>query len=154
MDGLGGLFLPRQPSAAARRGGEKVLSSPTLESVTKEIQGGIDALQGTGKVLLVIDQLDLLLAAGGEQFGAVNVEDMLMGLREVCWSTTREMDLMLMSNSECACDDHDAFCRPAPGVKSPNPFRVKSCGSSAKYGSSSGFHHELEAAGFWDREGR
>jgi len=34
-------------------------------------------------VVLVIDQLDLLLAAGGDQIGAVAIGEMLMGLREV-----------------------------------------------------------------------
>ncbi|KAL2065626.1 hypothetical protein VTL71DRAFT_3296 [Oculimacula yallundae] len=90
VDGLSSLFLPRQPSAAARRGGENVLSSPNLESVTKEIQGSIEALQtsqGGSRVLLVIDQLDLLLAAGGEKMSAVEVSNMLTGLREIACAT-------------------------------------------------------------------
>ena len=76
-----------------------MLSNPGLESVAMEIQNGIEALQGTGKVLLVIDQLDLLLAAGGERVDAVGLEDMLMGIREVCCCLKRkyrvEVDFIL-----------------------------------------------------------
>ncbi|KAH7317650.1 hypothetical protein BKA65DRAFT_599659 [Rhexocercosporidium sp. MPI-PUGE-AT-0058] len=102
VDGLSGLFLPRQPSTAAKRGGDKALTNPDLESVAKEIRIGIEALQGTGKVLLVIDQLDLLLAAGGEKIGAVSLEDMLMGLRENVFATimTLSADQPLVSNHQ------------------------------------------------------
>ena len=93
VDGLNGLFLPRQPSATVRTGREKVLVQPGLESVAKEIQDSIEALQNsqeTGKLLLVIDQLDLLLAARGNEVGAVELEEMLMGFREVCYYYTEE----------------------------------------------------------------
>lgn len=84
MDGLTGLFLPKPSSS---RGGEKTLSSPELAAVSGEIQRTIQNLkdaEGGGNVVLVIDQLDLLLAAGGDQVGAVNLGEMLIGLREVC----------------------------------------------------------------------
>jgi len=82
VDGLGGLFLPK---ASAGRG-DKVLSSPELVAVSREIQRNVQSLmdaEGGSKVILVIDQLDLLLAAGGDQIHTVDVGDMLMGLREV-----------------------------------------------------------------------
>ncbi len=87
MDGLSGLFLPRQNLAPTRRVGEKLLSNPSLASVSEEIHGAIQTLknsQGSGKVLLVIDQLDILLAARGDQGGTADFEEMWMGFREVC----------------------------------------------------------------------
>lgn len=83
MDGLSGLFLPKTSTG----GGEKhILSSPELEPVSGEIWRTIQSLKnvGGGKVVLMIDQLDLLLAAGGDQIGAVKLGEMLTGLREVC----------------------------------------------------------------------
>ncbi|KAG4437077.1 hypothetical protein IFR05_007452 [Cadophora sp. M221] len=110
VDGLSGLFLPRQPTTTTRRGGEKVLSSPGLESMAKKIQNGIEALQGTGKVLLVIDQLDLLLAAGGEHVGAVSLEDMLMGLRENVHATIMSLsaDQPLVSSHQTPLESNHA----------------------------------------------
>jgi len=65
---------------------EKTLSSPDLAVVAKEILRTVESLEDVesgGKVVLVIDQMDLLLAAGGDQIGVVNLHEMLMGLREV-----------------------------------------------------------------------
>jgi elongator complex protein 6 len=87
VDGLSGLFLPKQLRAAPGRVGEKILSDPSLASVSGEVQNGIQALrnsEGTGRIILVVDQLDLLLAAGGDQIGPVSLGDMLMSLRQVC----------------------------------------------------------------------
>lgn len=77
-----------------RAGGEKVLSSPKLESVFGEVQKAIHGLrEGSpgSKVVLVVDQLDLLLATGGEEVGAVGLGELLMGLREVCGTFHRDM---------------------------------------------------------------
>ena len=86
IDGLSGLFVSKQ-RASPTNVGERILSSPSLDVVSEEIRGAIQALKdasGGSKVLLVVDQLDLLLAAGGDQIDAVNVGEMLMGWREVC----------------------------------------------------------------------
>jgi elongator complex protein 6 len=82
VDGLSGLFLSNQkPNSIA---GERVLSNSGLSSVSGEIQQAIKTLQGDGgKIVLVIDQMDLLLAAGGDQVTAGGMGDILMGLREV-----------------------------------------------------------------------
>lgn len=82
MDGLTGLFLPAASPAGLK---EKVLSSPGLAAVSEEIKRNIQSLEeaGGGNIVLVIDQLDLLLAASGDQIRAVNVTEMLIGLREV-----------------------------------------------------------------------
>jgi elongator complex protein 6 len=86
VDGLIGLYLPAQKPLPGR-GGQKVLSHPNLEAISGDIQQAIQQLnvQDDGsRVLLVVDQLDLLLATGGKQVGTVEVGEMLLGLREVC----------------------------------------------------------------------
>lgn len=82
MDGLTGLFLPK---ISAVRSEENTLCSPEFAAVSREIQRAIQGLKDTDEsnIVLVIDQLDLLLAVGGGQIGAVNLGEMLMGLREV-----------------------------------------------------------------------
>lgn len=96
VDGLSGLFLPKQLRAAPGRVGEKTLSDPSLASVSRDLQNAIQPLrnsEGAGKTLLVVDQLDLLLASGGDQIGSVNLGDMLMSLREVhdhSWEYTED----------------------------------------------------------------
>ena len=99
IDGLSGLFISNLDAAGQQRGrratmsrlgkaGEKVLTDSRLESISKEISSSIESLDGgqgdgLGKVVLVIDQLDLLLAAGGEDVTPTGVGEMLLGLREV-----------------------------------------------------------------------
>lgn len=85
IDGLSGLYLPTQKAKSGREG-QGVLSTPDLTAISTEIQNAIKHLSSqddTSKVLLVIDQLDLLLASGGERIGPVDVGDMLLELREV-----------------------------------------------------------------------
>lgn len=85
MDGLSGLFLPKEQKASSAKVADKVLSSSSLEVVSQELRNAVKTLGGApGKVVLIVDQLDLLLAAGGEIVGAVKVGEMLMSLREVC----------------------------------------------------------------------
>lgn len=73
----------------AQRAGHAVLRSSDLSIVSQDLSNAISQLdggqkQGGSKVALVVDQLDLLLAAGGEQVSAGKLMEMLMGLREVC----------------------------------------------------------------------
>ena len=86
VDGLSGLFLPKEQKVRVGKLGEKIIRNPALANVSEEIQTAIESLKGgqeRGKVVLVVDQLDLLLAAGGDQIGAVGLGELLMGLREV-----------------------------------------------------------------------
>lgn len=103
MDGLGGLFVPKQQKSPLSKTGEKILSSPELASVSGEVQKAIQALEegnSKGKVLLVIDQLDLLLAAGGNGIGAVNLGEVLMGWREVCNAILKHYSIFLISSQD------------------------------------------------------
>jgi elongator complex protein 6 len=86
VDGLSGLYLPTRKHLP-QTGGQKLLSHPNSTAVSGEIQQAIQSLSAqddASRVLLIIDQLDLLLATGGEQVGAVEIGEMLLGLREVC----------------------------------------------------------------------
>jgi len=79
---LSGLFIPKEK--AISHAGVKVLSNSNLSYVSGEIEQAIQVLQeGGGRVVLVIDQLDFLLAASGNQASTVALADMVMGLREV-----------------------------------------------------------------------
>lgn len=55
-------------------------------SISEEIRQAIDLLKSqdeASRVLLVVDQLDLLVATGDEHIGAVEFGEMLLELREV-----------------------------------------------------------------------
>jgi len=82
VDGLSGMFLPKQ--RVATKAGETLLTDSNVNHVSTEIEKSIRILsEGSGKVILVVDQLDLLLAAGGDQISASGLGDMLLRLREV-----------------------------------------------------------------------
>ena len=85
VDGLSGLFFPKHKSLPARAG-ERTFGKWDHTSVHEDLQQAIEGLKSDteGKVVLVIDQIDLLLAAGGDQVTANGVAEMLMGLRDVC----------------------------------------------------------------------
>lgn len=86
MDGLSGLFLP---GTGPGEDGEVVLRNPEPARVYEEILGAVRSLQSVedglyrGKVLLIVDALDLLLASAGANASSVGLGDMLMDLREV-----------------------------------------------------------------------
>lgn len=114
VDGLSGLFTPSpaqgQLPQQARQGWRRVLTSPAAGEITRVVLEGVEQLRrgsstpavasGTGetgerKVVVVVDGLDLVLAASssmspnpgaGQQAGAtaMAIKDMLMDLREVC----------------------------------------------------------------------
>jgi elongator complex protein 6 len=88
VDGLGELCLPKHQKQMGLISKEKpgVISSPSLVSALDSIRNSIRAL-GTaaagGKTLLIVDQLDLLLATSGDDIGPVQVENALLALRQV-----------------------------------------------------------------------
>lgn len=66
--------------------GQSVLSGPDLAAVFMETQRSIQNLKeavGGEKIILIFDQLDLMLAAGGDKIRAVNIGEMLIALQEV-----------------------------------------------------------------------
>ena len=92
MDGLSGLFSAAAgaggavPPHAAKTPGVHVLTSAWLQDVSRALNTAVDGLQakGQGKVILVIDQLDFLLAATAEdEVTGTALRDMVLDLREV-----------------------------------------------------------------------
>lgn len=102
VDGLG-MFLPRGSSAGGKAEGEGEgegqgvpwrtrVGSARLADVGGTLAAAVDALRarGAGRVVLVVDQLDLLLAtAGAEEGGAEGLRAVLLDLREVCTTVGR-----------------------------------------------------------------
>lgn len=83
IDGLSELYLePARSKAGTRganaiRGNELATIHNTVKNTLKELQAG------SGKVVLVIDQLDLLLATSGDKLDTVALGDTLMDWRLV-----------------------------------------------------------------------
>ncbi|KUJ14391.1 uncharacterized protein LY89DRAFT_137598 [Mollisia scopiformis] len=115
VDGLSGLFLSKQQKASPAKGGNVTLSNSGLESVSEAIHNDAKTLrhsQGTTKIMLIVDQLDLLLAAGGDAVNAVGLGDLLLGLREEvhCTIVSLSADLPLVSNPQTPLEaNHAAF---------------------------------------------
>jgi len=93
VDGLSGLFVAGSASQPRTRrpNDEKdqwVLASPAVTDVARILHAAVDALtahSGGPRVVVVVDQLDLLLAAAGGEGGvsALALRELLFDLREV-----------------------------------------------------------------------
>ena len=86
IDGLTSLFLPSY-SRTAPREDPSLIQGNDLGRIASKIKSAIQALKTQGgNVVLVIDQLDLLLASSNGQDGitSTTLREMLMELRQVC----------------------------------------------------------------------
>lgn len=89
VDGLTGLYLPSDVTEVKVPPWQVRLTGSRLEDVKRTLHGVVDGMKarGTGKVVMVVDGLDLLLATAGveeeEGFGG-RLGEMMLGLREVC----------------------------------------------------------------------
>ena len=88
VDGLTGICLPTPPAEKGSPWRAR-LDSHGLEDVSRALHGAVDGLaaRGAGKVVLVVDQLDLLLATAGleeEEGLGGKLREMVLDLREVC----------------------------------------------------------------------
>lgn len=84
MDGLSGLFVSGEGVEGRGGGGGVVLRDAGLGAVERGIRSAVEGVKGgvaRARVLLVLDGLDLLLAATAA--GAVEVGDLVAELREV-----------------------------------------------------------------------
>jgi hypothetical protein len=154
VDGLTGLFLPK---SSAGRGRETILSSPELAALSGEIKHAIQNLkdaEGGGNVILVVDQLDLLLAAAGDQIGAVNLGEMLTGLREVC-GPLEELATYINADpySGSAFNNFVSLGRLSPGIAKSDASRKRSGIFGAQRGTRSRFRYESEAFRYRDGKG-
>lgn len=87
IDGLSSLFLPI--TSRSSREDPSLIQSNDLSRIASQIKAAIHALKAHGgDVVLVIDQLDLLLATSNGQDGitASTLGDLLMELRQVSLS--------------------------------------------------------------------
>lgn len=83
IDGLSELYLEPVKSKAGTRSAN-VIRANELGNILNTVKNTLKALQaGSGKVILVIDQLDLLLATSGDKLDTVALGDMLMDWRLV-----------------------------------------------------------------------
>jgi elongator complex protein 6 len=83
VDGLTGLTLGDVPAAGVRR--EKVLRSRNVVDIKKDIEAAVGEL-GTRRKVLVVDQLDALLAITDEATTSLVVQNLLLSLRDVSFS--------------------------------------------------------------------
>lgn len=103
VDGLSRLFLGGGGAAAAGGGGgHDHLESPRLADVARTLNAAaahLEAARGTaGKVVLVLDQPDVLLAAAAAEDGVTStaLRDVVLDLREV--SSPRMLNLTVLSS--------------------------------------------------------
>ncbi|KAI0886103.1 uncharacterized protein GGS22DRAFT_159895 [Annulohypoxylon maeteangense] len=89
IDGLADIFHKPQTSTTKRSpeitSGKKVLSGITLQLLNKELGDAISSVQRSSseqKTVLIIDHLDLLLAASGGEVSSPGLQEMLLGIRE------------------------------------------------------------------------
>lgn len=83
VDGLTGVYGDSKPQASSARK-ERVLQSTNLTDIQKEIEGAIGDLRASRKVL-IIDQLDTLLAVTDESTTSLTLQNLVLGLRSVSW---------------------------------------------------------------------
>ncbi|KAJ3956479.1 hypothetical protein N0V92_006955 [Colletotrichum tropicale] len=80
VDGLSGLFSNTAPPPTK---GRRTLRGVKIPDVQRELEAAVaDVSGGGGKVVLVVDQPDFLLAATGEEVGGLVVKNMLLDLQE------------------------------------------------------------------------
>jgi elongator complex protein 6 len=85
VDGLTGIYGDSKPQAPGARK-ERVLRGTNLADIKKEIEGAIGDLKASRKVL-IIDQLDALLAVTDESTTSLALQNLVLGLRSLVHST-------------------------------------------------------------------
>ncbi|KAJ4200868.1 hypothetical protein NW767_007006 [Fusarium falciforme] len=89
VDGLTGLYSSAQPAVRPSVPGvrkERVIRSTNLADVKKEVEGAIADLRTSRKVL-IIDQLDALLAITDESTTGLTLQNLVLSLRSLVHST-------------------------------------------------------------------
>ncbi|RYP77771.1 hypothetical protein DL771_000868 [Monosporascus sp. 5C6A] len=121
VDGLGALFQPslargaKAPSGSGA--GRRVLSAATPNELRKGLEDAISHLNSkmtttNPKIVLIIDQLDVFLAATGENISAQVLHETLLDIRENVHSTivTLSADEPLISSQTTLLErEHAAF---------------------------------------------
>ncbi|KAF4344612.1 hypothetical protein FBEOM_1407 [Fusarium beomiforme] len=81
IDGFSGLYGDAKPAVPGARK-ERILRSSKLADIKKEVEGAIADLRVSRKVL-VIDQLDALLAVTDDSTTSLTIQDLVLGLRSL-----------------------------------------------------------------------
>jgi elongator complex protein 6 len=81
IDGLTGLYSDASSQAPGPRK-ERFLRSSSPSDIKKEIEGALGDLRASRKVL-IIDQLDTLLAVTDESTASLTLQNLVLGLRSV-----------------------------------------------------------------------
>jgi elongator complex protein 6 len=95
------------------------MNTAVLGNVKTMLEESIEKLKtGGSRVVLIIDQIDLLLAAGGESISVKEVREMLLDLREVCFKFLSSSCLYLNHgiiwptySTDFTCMYHDSISR-------------------------------------------
>jgi elongator complex protein 6 len=82
VDGLGGLCTGEAPLETGKTK-NRVIRSPRIDHVQAELEAALGDLTSRRKVLIV-DQLDALLAVSEDNVTSTSLSSMLLSLREVC----------------------------------------------------------------------
>ncbi|KAF5023495.1 hypothetical protein F66182_4446 [Fusarium sp. NRRL 66182] len=108
VDGLTGLYGNDKPATPGARK-ERVLRSTNIADVKKEIEGAIGDLRASRKVLIV-DQLDVLLAVTDESTTSLTLQNLVLGLRNLVHSTllTLSADTPLVAAQATTLDREQA----------------------------------------------
>ncbi|KAG5664521.1 hypothetical protein KAF25_008255 [Fusarium avenaceum] len=85
IDGLTGLYSDASPQAPGARK-ERFLRSTSPTDIKKEIEGALGDLRASRKVL-IIDQLDALLAVTDESTTSLTLQNLVLSLRSLVHST-------------------------------------------------------------------
>jgi hypothetical protein len=80
---------------------EKILRSTKLADIKKEVEGAIADLRASRKVL-VIDQLDALLAVTDDSTTSLTLQDAVLGLRSVRFPQLRKSTSLTKSFAACS----------------------------------------------------
>ncbi|KAI6775448.1 hypothetical protein HG530_002206 [Fusarium avenaceum] len=107
-DGLTGLYSDASPQAPGARK-ERFLTSTSPADIKKEIEGALGDLRASRKVL-IIDQLDTLLAVTDESTTSLTLQNLVLSLRSLVHSTvlTLSADTPLVAAQATALERENA----------------------------------------------
>lgn len=158
MDGLTGLF-GGQGLGAVEEKGRVVLRESGLENVKREVLRAIDMAKGDGRVMLVIDGVDALMAFTGAEAG--DVRDLVGDLREVRMVSSSDGMLLWLQGGDMAdwCGvartRRGACCRSRfpVGTSEDHAVRDRACSAGHGVGASGPVCDQFERIGHWGGEG-